>query len=100
MSQIWAPNGNQINAHEIAAGSFISPSITKKRIEILRNNTAYREAIEKAQRMAGYVDPALSIARGCTSEKNQRSLFKQNEKAEQLIKGKRNETTDSGSIIL
>lgn len=89
MSAIWAPNGRQINAHALADGSFISPDLTKKRIEILRNNTQYREAIEKAQRIAGYTDPALSISSGKTSDRNQRALFKQNETAKQLIEEKK-----------
>ena len=98
MPDIWLPNQRQIDAHALPNDTFISPKITKKRIEMVRSNTSYREALEKAQRMAGYTDPALSIARGRTSEKDARSLFEQNEQAEQILKEKKNESSDSDII--
>jgi len=99
MSDIWIPNGRQIDAHALPGGSFVSPAITKKRIELVRNNPEYREALEKASRVAGYVDPALSIARGRTSNKDAESLFKQNAKAEKIIKEKRNDEGSDSDIV-
>jgi len=93
MSDIW--HGGQIDALALPNGCFISPALSKRRIEAVRSNTEYREALEKAGRIAGYVDPALSIARGRVSTENTTALFKQNEKAERLIKERRNEKSDS-----
>ena len=92
MSDIWH-RGRQIDALALPHGTFISPDLTRKRISVARNNTNYREALEKACKMAGYVDPALSLARGRVSNQDARSLFKQNEKAERLIKEKRNDSS-------
>jgi hypothetical protein len=98
MAQIW--NGGTIDVLALPHGTFISPKLTKKRVELARNNSVYREALEKASKMAGYVDPALSLARGRVQKS--KSLFKQNEKAEKLLKEKRkNEKTgDSDTDII
>lgn len=87
---IWAPNGRQIDAMALPNGSFISPTMTRMRIQMVQNNPEYRESLEKASRIAGYTDPALSLSRGRVSGENERALFKQNEKAERLIKEKEN----------
>lgn len=98
MPDIWLPNQRQIDAHALPHGTFVSPAITKKRIDMVRNHPEYREALEKASRIAGYVDPALSISRGRTSTKDAESLFKQNAQAEKIIKEKRNEDSDSDIV--
>lgn len=87
--QIW--HRGQIDALALPNGTFISSELTRRRVETLRGNTSYRESIEKACKIAGYVDPALSLARGRVSSRDARSLFKQNEKAERLMKEKKND---------
>ena len=88
----------QINAHELPDGTFISTDLQRVRLRALRENATYREAIEKAMKMTGSVDKLLVMSRG--SEKTLvpgHFLNKQNQKAEQITKGKRNEKS---SLVL
>jgi hypothetical protein len=91
-----------INAFEMPNGSFQSCDLQIKRMECLRNNTTYRENIEKAGRMAGYTDKLLIAARGSKKDKEAlEALFKQNKKAETLArqKGYSNESGSSRIIL-
>jgi hypothetical protein len=90
----------QIDALALPSGMFINVNLTARHIETVRNNTSYREYLEKASRIAGYVPPVLSISRGRISHDNEASLIKQNSRAEQLIKEKRNESIVSDTAIV
>jgi hypothetical protein len=90
-----------IDAYLLPGGNFISSDLQLKRLKALRENTAYREAIEKAQRVAGYTDKLLLISRGgIKSEKAIESLIKQNKKAEKLIRQKGLEDEEAKSNIV
>jgi aminoglycoside N3'-acetyltransferase len=79
----------QINAFEMPNGSFQSCDLQMKRLDAIRNNTLYRENLEKASRKAGYVDKLLVISRGAAKSKDAiTSLLNQNKKAERLAKEK------------
>ena len=92
MSSIWK-NGT-IDAHRIGPGNFVSVDLQMKRLNEIRNNTTYREKLEKAQRMAGYPDKLLIIARGSNvNHDSEQALINQNKKAETLTKGKTDENT-------
>jgi hypothetical protein len=98
---IWK-NG-QLNAHNVGKGVFVSPDMTRMRISHLQTNTIYREKIEKAQRMAGYIDKGLIIAHGLrnTGASNDalNNLFRQNNKAAEIINGKRNGNNEKSLIV-
>lgn len=86
MAAIW--HRGQIDALSLPRGCYIDTYKTRTHIETVRNNTAYREALEKAAKIAGYVPPALTLARGRIAQDDERALFNQNEKAEMLKKAK------------
>lgn len=83
---IW--HRGQIDALALPRGCYIDTYKTRQHVETVRNNTAYREALEKAARVAGYTPPALTLARGRITQDSERALFKQNEKAETLRKAR------------
>lgn len=95
--RLWY-NGT-LNAKDIGRGNFVSVDIQKKRLELLRSNTAYRERIEQAQRMAGYEDKLLFAARGGIQEDQINTLLNQSEKAENYTKDKTNEGICNSNII-
>lgn len=96
MAKKW--NKGTVNAKDLGNGNFISTDIQKKRVELLRNNTEYRENIEKAQRVAGYEDKLLLAARGIQENAIQ-TILNQSQLAEQAITGGRNETVRSSGLI-
>lgn len=90
-----------INAHELPNGSFVSASMSRKHIDTVRNNTEYRERLERASKMAGYVPPALSLSRAQSGkESDYNALLKQNERAEKLIQGKKDEERNKSNIVI
>ena len=87
-----------IDAHALPNGTFISTDMQLKRLSIIRNDTTYRENLEKAQRVAGYEDKLMLVARGGGDNKEAiESLMKQGAKAEH-VRGKSNE--NGGSLII
>jgi hypothetical protein len=100
MSDLFNRNGT-INAYALPNGSFQSCDLQVKRVALIRNNTTYRENLEKAQRAAGYVDKLMVVARG--SKKDRRaieSLMNQNQKAERFAKQKGYEDEKAKSRII
>jgi hypothetical protein len=90
----------QINALEMPNGCFQSCDLQMKRMDMIRNNTTYRENLEKAGRMAGYTDKLLVISRGSKKDKDAiASLLKQNKRAEALAKQKGLEDEAAQSCI-
>ena len=96
MAKKW--NKGTINAKELGNGNFISTDIQKKRVELLRNNTEYREKIEKAQKMAGYEDKLLLASRGIQDNAIQ-TILNQSRLAEEATNGGKNETVRSSGLI-
>jgi hypothetical protein len=89
-SQIW--HKGQLNALALPNGTFISTDLQMKRIGLVRNNTEYRERLEKASRMAGYVPPELTIARASSKKTvDLETLIRQSKMAENKTKGKDHE---------
>lgn len=89
-----------INAHAMPNGTFISTDLQTKRFDLIRNNTEYRERIEKASRMAGFTPVELRISRGASADtSNIDAIVRQNNKAETLSKGKEDEKLGSGSAL-
>jgi hypothetical protein len=93
--------GEQINIHTLPGGAFISTELQKRRLNALRNNTQYLEAIEKAQRMTGNKDTLLFYSRG-GGTKVLEAMTRNIGKAERILKskGKGIEHENHGRIIL
>ena len=90
-----------INAYEIGRGNFISCDLQVKRLEAIRNNTTYRENLEKAQRAAGYIDKLMVIASAKSKDKDKiRDLLNQNKKAERLSREKGFEDESKSHIVI
>ena len=100
MSDLFNRNGT-INAYALPNGSFQSCDLQMKRLDMIRNNTTYRENLEKAQRAAGYKDKLLIIARGSKKDRAAiESLMNQNKKAERFAKQKGYEDEKAKSRII
>lgn len=97
--RIWLPHGT-INAHALPPGSMISPALEEKRQHELMNNSTYRENIEKACRMVGYLNKGLIMNQKIqpASPDAVRAIIRQNKKAEQILKAKRSQTNESPII--
>jgi len=94
-------HNGQINIHTMPDGTFISTDLQKQRLNMLRNNSQYREAIEKAQRMTGSVDKLLYYSRGGRSRILD-AMTRNVGKAERILKqkGKGIENENRSRIIL
>jgi hypothetical protein len=88
MGRIWFP-GNVINAFAIPHGAFISHDIEMIRLREMTNNSKYRANLEKAGKMAGYTDKGLILTAKAAKVKGEDALFRQNIKAELLLKRKK-----------
>jgi hypothetical protein len=88
--QIW--HKGQLNAYALPNGTFISTDLQQKRIGLVRNNTQYRERLEKAARIAGYTPPELTIARASADKKyDLETVIRHSKLAENATKGKQDE---------
>jgi hypothetical protein len=98
---IWK-NG-QIDALALPNGTFLSNELTRKHISIVRENVPYREALEKAAKMAKYIPPVLTLAKARNKKREDLdALINQNLKAQKSLERKReNEkgTTVSSIIV-
>jgi hypothetical protein len=94
-------NNEQINIHTLPGGMFLSTDLQKERLKQLRNNTQYREAIEKAQKMTGSTDRLLFYSRG-GRDKILDAMTRNVGKAERFLKtrGKGIENENHSRIIL
>jgi hypothetical protein len=93
---IWK-NG-QIDALSLPNGTFLSNDLTRKHMQIVRDNSVYREALERAAKMANYIPPVLTMAKSANKRRaDLDALINQNLKAEKSLERKR--TNEKGSII-
>jgi hypothetical protein len=96
---IW--NKGQIDAHALPNNMLISADLEQKHVALVRNNSEYRERLEKAAKIAGYIPPVLTLARAPINKKlDIDALLRQNAKAERLTKGKKDEKDIPDNIIL
>jgi hypothetical protein len=77
----------QIDLHSMPSGTFVSTELQKKRLDYLRNNTQYREAIEKAQKITGNIDKLLYYSTGGRG-KILDAMIKNISKGESVLKSK------------
>ena len=88
-----------INAIDIGKGNFVSTDLQNKRLNLFLNNSKYREAIEKAQKIAGYEDKLILASRN--RQKNAlNTLFEQSHKAEKFTKDNTDENIKHSNIII
>ena len=93
--------GGVINAFELGKGNFVSCDLQMKRLEAIRNNSTYRENLEKAQRVGGYIDKLMVISSAKSVDKDKiRDLMNQNNKAERLSRQKGFEDESKSRIII
>jgi len=94
---LWLPRG-QADAHKLPRGMAVSTDLEKIRLNKLITDPKYRAKIVLASKMAGYTDKGLILTSKAAQLEGEDSLFRQNAKAEQLLKIKGN--TDEKKIIL
>jgi hypothetical protein len=94
-------HNGQVNIHTLPGGTFLSTDLQRERLKQLRDNTQYREAIEKAQKMTGSVDKLLYYSRG-GRDKILDAMTRNVGKAERILKqrGKGIENENHSRIIL
>lgn len=88
----------RLNARALPDGTFISTDIQQKRLDLLRNNTQYRENIETAMKMSGYTDKLLVASRGGVAGMDK--ILDQTAKAERVTKEKTDESIERSNIIV
>jgi hypothetical protein len=92
-------HGEQINVHEMPDGTFVSTDLQRRRLAALRNNTRYREDIEKAQRQSGSRDKLLFYSRG-GRDRVLNSLIRLTQKAENILHATKKGNDDANSSRL
>lgn len=89
----------QINIHSLPGGTFISTQLQRQRLASLRNNSLYRENIEKAQRLAGSRDNLLYYSRG-GRDAVMDALIRNTGKAENILHRKEKGRGNEGNHII